>query len=140
MGNLAEKFDRNDLAEQLYRQYAAVPNLSDGALSLAGFLGRQGRVSEALDVLAPRWAQSRDADTLSAACLEVLTSSGKRADPVQIDRIAGWFEDAIKQKKGTPLLLFNLANVRSDQLHYDESRELYQSVIKQASTSSLAPP
>jgi cellulose synthase operon protein C len=68
-----------------------------------------------------------------------LSSSGKRADPLQIDRIAGWFEDAIKQKKSTPMLLFNLANVRSDQMRYDESRELYQSVINHPSSSSLAP-
>jgi tetratricopeptide (TPR) repeat protein len=139
LGNLAEKLDRTDLAEQLYRQYAAVPNQSDGAWPLAGFLGRHGRLSEALDVLAPLWTQSRDVDTLSAACLEVLSSSDKRADPLQVDRIAGWLEDAVKQKKGSPLLLFNLANVRSDQTRYDESRELYQSVINQASSSSLTP-
>jgi cellulose synthase operon protein C len=139
LGSLAEKLDRIDLAEPLYRQYAALPNQSDGAFSLAGFLGRQGRVGEALDVLAPRWAQGRDVDAISAACLEVLSSSGKRADPLQIDRIAGWFEDAIKQKKSTPMLLFNLANVRSDQMRYDESRELYQSVINHPSSSSLAP-
>ena len=139
LASLADKLGRADVAEPLFRQYASLPNNPDGAVALALFLGRRGRMREALDVVAPLWAHGIDADKLSAACLDVLSSSEKRADSSQFDRIAGWLETAIKEKKGTPLLVFNLASIRSEQMRYDDARSLYQSVIKQAPGSALTP-
>ena len=37
------------------------------------------------------------------------------------------------------MLVFNLAGIRSEQRRYEEARELYQSVVKQAPGSALAP-
>ncbi len=124
----------------MYRQYAALPNNADGTMALALFLGRQRRVNEALDLLAPVWAQSRDADVISTACLDVLSSSGQPSTPLQFERVAGWLQQAIKEKKGSAVLNFNLANVRSEQSRYDEATKIYEDVIKQAPGSALARP
>ena len=59
LADLAEKLDRFDIAEQLYRRYAALPNPQDGKIVLAQFLGRRGHVKEALDLCEPLWANPR---------------------------------------------------------------------------------
>jgi cellulose synthase operon protein C len=140
LANLAEKLNRNDVAEPLYRQYAALPNNVDGTITLALFLGRRAHVDEALNLLAPLWAQDRETDAVALACLEVLSSADKMTNSLHFDRVAGWLEQAIKQKKGSAILAFNLANVRSEQMRYDEASALYENVIKQAPGSALTPP
>jgi cellulose synthase operon protein C len=139
LADLAEKLNHADVAEKLYRQYAAPANNADGALALALFLGRQGRIDEALELVAPVWDQTPNADIVSAACLELIASPGKPPTPLQYDQIAGWMERAIKEKKGSVVVEFNLASVRSEQLRYDEARAIYAKVIKQAPESALAP-
>ena len=49
LAELAEKLDRFDIAEPLYRRYAALLKPRDGTIVLALFLGRNGHVKEALD-------------------------------------------------------------------------------------------
>ena len=59
LAELAEKLGRFDIAEQLYRRYAALPNTRDGKIVLAMFLGRHGHIKEALDLCEPLWANPR---------------------------------------------------------------------------------
>ena len=76
----------------------------DGTLTLALFLGRRGRVKDALDVFEPLWAQTANAEAVAAACLDVLASFENPPDPAQFDRVTGWLEQAIKQKKDSAVL------------------------------------
>ena len=99
LADLAEKLGRFDIAEPLYRRYAALPNPRDGAIVQALFLGRHGQVKDALDLCEPLWANPENVETVAAACVEVITSSNDAPDQVQVDRVAGWLEQAIKQKR-----------------------------------------
>ena len=108
-------------------------------MSLALFLGRQGRLNDALDLIAPIWAQASNTDTISTACLELLASSPRPTTALQYDRVAGWLEHAIKEKKGSALLVFNLANVAREQMRHDEARALYKDVTRQAPLGALSP-
>ena len=49
-----------------------------------------------------------NAETVATACIEVVTASNDPPDPVQVDRVAGWLEQAIKQKNDSTLLLVAL--------------------------------
>ena len=130
---MAEKLGRFDIAEQLYRQYAALPNTRDGKIVLALFLGRHGHVKEALDLCEPLWANPRNVETVAATCIEVVTSSNDPPDPVQVDRVAGWLEQAIKQKNDSTLpagcIWLTAVNGRGATMR---QRHFTQSVIKRA--------
>src|SRR5262249_23335403 len=57
LAGLAERLERFELAEQLYRQVASGATAdSQGKLRLARFLGRRGRVPEALDICESLWS------------------------------------------------------------------------------------
>ena len=59
LANLAEKkLGQLDLAEKLYRQLAERPGTSRGKIMLAMFLGRRGRVKDALDICEPLSVES----------------------------------------------------------------------------------
>ena len=75
---------------------------------------------------------------LAVACIQVVIVSNDPSDPVQVDRVAGWLEQAIKQKKDSRILLINLASCREQQGRYDEAKALYQSIIKQVTHNAAA--
>ena len=57
---------------------------------------------------------------------------------MQVDRVAGWLEQAIKQKTDSTILLIGLANCRERQGRYDEAKTLYERVIKQGPRNAVA--
>jgi cellulose synthase operon protein C len=131
LAGLAEKLGRLDIAEPLYRRYAALLNSRDGAIVQARYFGRQGQIKDALNLCEPLWANPENFERVAAACIEIVTSSNDPPDQVQIDRVAGWLEQAIKQKRDSTLLLAALGNCRERQKRYDDAKTLYESVIKQ---------
>jgi tetratricopeptide (TPR) repeat protein len=130
LAELAEKLDRFDIAEPLYRRYALLKP-RDGAIVAALFLGRNGHIKDALDLCEPLWANPETVEGVAKACVEVVISSNAPPDQVQVDRVAGWLEQAIKQKRDSTLLLAALGNCRERQTRYDDAKTLYESVIKQ---------
>jgi cellulose synthase operon protein C len=135
---LAEKLDRTDTAEPLYRQYAALPNIQDGKIELAMFLGRCGRVKDALNVCEPLWANSRDVEMVANACVKLVVFSSGPADPVQLDRVTGWLKQAIEQKKDSPSLLAGLGACLELQERYDDAMELYRRITRQGAANGAA--
>ena len=138
LAELAEKIDRFDLAEELYRQYAAVPSARDGKPVLALFLGRRGRVKEALALCEPFWANPGDVENIASVSVEVALSSSERVDQAEMARLTARLEQAIKQKPDSINLMINLAALRESQGQYDQAKELYQKVINQVVSNPAA--
>jgi cellulose synthase operon protein C len=138
LAGLAEKLNRFDIAEPLYRQYAALLKPRDGVIVQALFLARNGHVKEALDLCEPLWANPQNVEVAAQASVEVITSSNDPPDQLQVDRVAGWLERAVKQESASTLLLTALGNCRERQTRYDDAKTLYERVIKQGPRNAVA--
>ena len=130
LAELAENLGRFDIAEPLYRRFAALLKPRDGAILQAKFLGRNGHVKDALDFCGPLWADPENVETVAQVCIEVINASNDPPDKDQVDRVARWLEQAIKQKKDSTLLLAALGNCRERQKRYDDARKFYERVIE----------
>ena len=137
---MAEKLGRFDIAERLYRRYGAVANIRDSKDVLAKFLGRRGRLKDALDLFEPLWADPREAEMAAATCIPLILSESGPSDSKQFDRVTSWLQQAIKQKTDSALLLAGLGNCRERQERYDEAKTLYESVIKESSPNAVQSP
>ena len=130
LAELAENLGRLELSEQLYRRYASVRGIRDGKIVMALFLGRQGRINDALDLCESLWADPGNVETVARACINLILTTNARPDSPQVGRVANWLEQAIKQKTDSPLLLVGLGNCRERQEAYDAAKALYERVIR----------
>ena len=102
LANMAEKLKQFQLAEQLYRRQAQLPGPVRSKLELAMFLSRRNLIKESLSVCEPLWKNPRDVQLVAITCINILFGSEGHArtpEPAQIDRVAGWLEQAITQAK-----------------------------------------
>jgi tetratricopeptide (TPR) repeat protein len=141
LADLSEKLGRFDQAEQLYHRLTDPRKASRDKLPLALFLGRRGRVKEALDICEPLWADERELEVVAAKCIEVVTASDKD-DPAQLDRAAGWLEKALaavpaENLKVTRFLTVGLGNLRERQGRYRDAETLYQRAIDKGDTDAI---
>jgi cellulose synthase operon protein C len=140
LAELVEKLGRFDIAEQLYRRYEALPNVADGKIVRAKFLGRRGHIKDALDLCEPLWANPRDAEIAAATCISLIASVDAASNAQHVERVTSWLEQAIKQRSDSTLMRVGLGNCRERQERYDEAKTLYESVIKQSSQNAAASP
>ena len=131
LADLAEKMERFELAEGLYRRIAGSGD-ARGKLLLAAFLGRRDRVKDALDICEPLWTSLREVEVLGVACINILFGSSdhpRTPEPAQINRVVGWFDRAIalapKQQRPNSWLLIGLGNLHEKQGRYSEAQKLY---------------
>ena len=115
-------------AGQLYREYVARSKQAGSVLALAGFLARQNRPREALDLC------DRACAHLSAGrcipCEPCRDSIGRQLTRQCAKRVALQLLAQLRDHPNHPALLFNLANVRSLQERLDEAESLYRRVIQ----------
>jgi tetratricopeptide (TPR) repeat protein len=131
LADLAERMERFELAEALYRRIAGSGE-PGGKLYLAAFLGRRNRVKDALDICEPLWTSIRDVELLGVACINILFGSGdhpRTPEPAQINRVVGWFDRAIAlaphQQRPNSWLFIGLGNLHEKQGRYSEAQKLY---------------
>ena len=99
-----------------------------GCLTLAEFLGRAGRVDEALD-----WCeQAAKAGVLqSAASLAVaVLQAGSALTPLQLQRAEKLLNDVLVKNPATPAVLTQLASLRNLQGNYLETEAVYRRVLE----------
>ena len=138
LARLTEQLDQGNVAERLYRRYAALATISDGRRTLAAFLGRHGRVNDALDALAPLWSQTRDVEALAGTCFQLIVAAEKTVDDAQFERVAAWLNEAIKRNNNSARLVLILGNLRTEQKHLEDVQKLYRQVVDQVSQSDLS--
>ena len=118
-----------DLAEQIHRQAAAskVDGLR-GTVGLVDFLGRRGRVKEALDVCEPLWQSAREpiqVVSLAAAMIRVVLNPKSTIEPAQMTRVVDWLTQALTKNPQSTVLLTMLGNLKESQGNYAEAEGLY---------------
>src|SRR5207249_10064403 len=120
-------------AENCYRQY--VLRHPEKTLLLAAFLGRQGRLKEALDVCSTAW-QKCPATEVALTTMFLLHQGPFEA--AQYDRVDGWLKEPMaKEPKALMLMVFQ-ADLRLLQGRYLDAVSLYRQVLEQDSRNPTA--
>jgi tetratricopeptide (TPR) repeat protein len=129
--NLAEDLGEIDLAQRLFKLNATASSRLQDRLAYVSFLGRQGRIKEALDVCEPLWTSTPNPEPLVATVVEALFPAKAEPDAAQIERVSQWIDRSIKQNPKSALFLIAMGNIRERQKRYSEAEALYRQVIKQ---------
>ena len=112
LADLAEKMEQFDLAEKLYRRLAALPGISvQGKLVSAAFLGRHEHTKDALDICEPLWKDTREIERVAVTCIGILFGSNNNPyapDPMQLNRVAGWFAQATAEPKARTAMVLQV--------------------------------
>jgi tetratricopeptide (TPR) repeat protein len=138
LARLAEDLGQADLAERLLRNLIARSPLPRYRLALAEFLARRGRVKEALDECEGLWKTTTNPEELVQGTLNVLLGSGSKRDPAQVNQVALWLENGLKQKPGSSMITNGLANVREWQGNFPEAEALYRQGIDRGENDVIA--
>ncbi|MGO9469895.1 MAG: tetratricopeptide repeat protein [Isosphaeraceae bacterium] len=135
LAEMAEQVGRFELAEKLYRGLVnRWPDLPQGKMALIAFLGRRGRVKDALDLCEPLWKAARDPEVVARLSFGVLFAvSNSKApnskDPAQVSRVANWLEQAVAKNPKSTTMLLGLGNLREQQQRYPDAEDLYKRAI-----------
>ena len=112
-------------AEAFYRRYAE--RSSDGILALAAFLGRSGRIDEAIDTL-ERGGETDRAEAVIAAIVAI--RGGTETTPQHVKRIEKVIKAALQRSSRSTALLVSVADLRNLQGRYKEAETLYREIIQ----------
>jgi tetratricopeptide (TPR) repeat protein len=123
VAKLLEDLGQVAAAERLYRRFASQKQQPQAILVLAGFLGRQNRLAEAIDLCESAWA-SCPPDAVALATVAVLFSAP--IDLAQCRRAAESFERELKKTPQNAAIVFHLGNVRCLEGRYEEAEKLYR--------------
>jgi tetratricopeptide (TPR) repeat protein len=123
VAKLLEELGQPAAAEPFYRRFAAQGREPEATLVLAGFLARQSRISEALDLCERAWGTC-PAEAVAVATVAVLFSAP--IDPGQCERAAQSLERELAKVPQNAALVFHLGNVRCLQERYADAEKLYR--------------
>lgn len=132
---LLEELKQTSPAEALYREYVERFQASRPAavLTLAAFLGRQGRTKEALDLAEASWEKC-PAEAISQTCVRILY--GNKGDAALDERVARRLEETARARPDSVSIQFDLANVRILQGRYADAEAIFQSIYDRDNTVS----
>jgi tetratricopeptide (TPR) repeat protein len=138
LARLAEKLERLDLAEELLRRLVSRSDQAVHRVKLIEFLGRAGKAKDAVDLCEGLWRKADNPSGLvPTALITVLSPAGKR-DQAQLNRVAAWFDDALKRYPKSPKLLLGLGQLREQQVRYQEAEDLYRQGVGLGEGNSIA--
>jgi len=132
---LYEEIGQIASAEEIYRQLARKSG-SEDSLQLAAFLGRQGRLSEALDICEKLW-DSFPAERMTSLALAILNAR-KSPTPQQFQQVERLIEKALQKQPESLALQMDVANLRTLQHQYLQAEQVYQSILDQDPTNVMA--
>jgi cellulose synthase operon protein C len=123
VAKLLEELGQIPAAEKFYRVYASQKLKPEAVLVLAGFLGRQKRLAEAIDLCESAWG-SCPPEAVAVTTVAVLFSAP--IDLAQCRRAVLSFARELKKTPQSAALLFHLGNVRCLLGQYQEAESLYR--------------
>jgi predicted Zn-dependent protease len=144
LAEMAMRLGRTELAERLYKEVVSRwPNLPQGIVWLADFLGRRGQVKEALDLYEPMWEAGRNPESLARLSINAIfgatdSKDPNSPDPTQLSRLAGWLDRALAKNPNSGTLSMELGNIREQQGLYPEAQELYKRAIANGDRAGIA--
>jgi cellulose synthase operon protein C len=114
-------------ADRLFERYAALDVA--GIQAWVEFLGRQGRVDEALDLLESKW-DSLSLERAVSVAVQVLRSQGDEAATAEAaGRIAPWIERAKRQDPGSVVVRLLEAELQALQDRNAEAEGIYRDLL-----------
>jgi len=134
--NLLEELKRFDDAEACLHKLADSPAGREGVeirLALAGFLGRRGRISEAMPIFEAAWAIGPP-ETVAQASIIALTASEPSPESLRVT--ARRIEEALVKSPSKSSLRFALATVRSLQGDDPAAIEILRRLVQDSPTDS----
>jgi tetratricopeptide (TPR) repeat protein len=129
----------NSTAEQLYREYMSYEPAA-GALQLAAFLGRAGRLDDALDLLETRINEnplkSETRHMILDVVAEVLRGQPRRIQPRHLERVKGWFDRLLREDPESVPLLLQFADFQMAAGQEEKAEKLYRDVLNRSDIDS----
>jgi cellulose synthase operon protein C len=134
LAEAVERIGLLDAAEWIYRHVADEPPVEADGLPnqarLALYLGRHGRVKDALDICESLWTKEALREKISAVSVQIICDPSTSAEAAQINRVVGWLEQARAQNPQSIVLLIGLANIYEWIGNYAKAEELYRVAIR----------
>jgi tetratricopeptide (TPR) repeat protein len=130
-----ERMGRFDEAEATLRRFVEAIGRPEASLDLAEFLGRRGRVDEALDLCDLSWETCPPAKVARAATVSIYEPGVPVA---AINRVAAGIQRALGDHPADAGLLFYLGNIRALQGDPGEAERLFRESVDRDELSSGA--
>lgn len=124
---LLERIGEKGAAEKMYLHWANQPGQPGGTAALAQFLGRQGKLDQALDVCEHQVWRLLPAETAAAVSVGVLYASPPT--PAQCERVERWVEMALRKQPEAAVLLNHLGAVHNRQGQYERAVAVYRQAV-----------
>ena len=122
-------------AEEMYRRHAAESRQPGSVLALAEYLGRHGRVPEALDLCERTWLTCPPE---AVATISVAVLRAGRADGGQCQRVERRIREALGQRPGGASVFVALGEVLDLQGRYADAVTAYRQALQRDSHNVLA--
>ena len=119
------------------RQLVEKSDRPQNRLALAKFLGRHGRVKEAIDLCEQLWNATTNPEELVVGTLDVLSFPDGDRDKTQLDRVAGWMEKGLEKQPKSPRLAIALAGLRERQGRFQEAEALYAQCVEKGPDNAI---
>jgi cellulose synthase operon protein C len=129
LANLAEQLVLLDAAESIYRGVAAQPPADPNQFPLALFLGRRGRIKDALDLCESIRADPALRERVAALGIEIVGNPLVPLDGVQARRVLAWLEAGIADQPRSLLYLLGLGNLHERLGDYPRAMQFYRTAI-----------
>jgi tetratricopeptide (TPR) repeat protein len=127
---MMDQLGLNAPAEELYREYMTYEP-GAGSLQLAAFLGRTGRLDEALD-LCETALQTQPRPNVLQAIDEVLHGQPRRVERRHFERVGKWYDGFLREDPESPPLLMQYANFLNVAGQDDKAEAIYRDVLKRS--------
>ncbi len=130
-----EKLGAIDEAEGLYHEFVKLSERPDAELTLAAFLGRQGRITEAVDICEAQWGK---ANPIKVAGISVSLIRKGNAAQDDLNRVNDRIERAVEQNPQSVSLLLHLAALRDYQRRDADAEKIYREILSKDELHLLA--
>ncbi len=137
-----DRLGLNSTAEEMYRDYADQPEADLSAASrqllLAGFLGRTGKVDEALEACqkAMKDKSVKPAELLQVVC-GILRSQPNLVKPEHFAKVEVWFKDAQEADLDSLPIKLHYAEFREIANRWGEAEKMYRDILRDSGSDPM---
>jgi len=135
VAGLLEALGQKSAAEEIYRQLSAGSDRPEYRLALAGYLGRNGKIGEALELCDQAAAKARPEAVASVRVAILRTGKPTQA---QVEQVAERLTAALDKEPKSSVLRLLLADLRDFQGRFPEALALYQRVLEAEPNNPVA--
>jgi tetratricopeptide (TPR) repeat protein len=122
-------------AERMLRKHTEKSDRPDRFLPLAQFLGRQGKIAEALDNCKKAQEEKASPETVAQVLCRVVRQGAAAEEPCR--RVVKWIKDLLVGKPDSVQLMVCLADVYDYQGQFAEAEKVYGEALKKDAESVM---